>query len=146
MACTFNECVYCSKCMLSSHSPVPENHSICVYIWVRAHECWLSRGQRFRIPLELDRVTGGWDLPDVVSEIQMQVLWKSNPSSSLLSHHSSPYFPRTETFQCDIFITENWGTLDKMIRLLKSLQWDAKLASVFICVLPCAHNVCGQRQ
>lgn len=143
MAFTFNECVYYSKCLLGWHSPVPENlfknHSICVYTWVRAQEHLLSRGQRFPVPLERDRVTGGGDLPDVVSENPMQVLWKSNPCSSLVSHHSRPYFPLTETFQCDIFITENWGTLDKMIRLQKSLQLDAKLASMFICaVLTCS--------
>lgn len=58
MAFGFNECVYYSMCILNYYSSVPENlfktRSVCVYIWVRAHECWFSRGQRFWIPLELE--------------------------------------------------------------------------------------------
>lgn len=143
MAFTFNECVYYSKCILNYYSAVPENlfknHSFCVYVWVRAPP-WVLVQQRLEVPNTPGaRLTGGWNLPAVGAESQMKALWKSNPRSSLLSHHTNLDVPLTETLHCDIFIIANWGPLAEVIRLLKSLLSDAKLASVFICaVLLCS--------
>ena len=52
-------------------------------------------------------VPGGWNLPAVGAESQMKALWKSNPRSSLLSHHTNLDVPLTETLHCDIFIIAN---------------------------------------